>query len=144
MPSATSFAQVSKARYGIARELGQVDFSAARAAIEQALSAHGFGVLTTIDLQQTMKKKLDVDMPPYVILGACNPPLAHQALEAEPAVGLLLPCNVVVAQHENGVVVSAVDPAQLFGVVDRPELTPVAQQVRDKLVAAIESIRVPA
>lgn len=133
-------ADFENSRYGITRNLGDLDFGRAREAVEKALATEGFGVLTTIDVQATMKKKLDVDMPPYLILGTCNPPLAHQALQAEPAAGLLLPCNVVLAQQDDGVVVSAVDPEKMFEVVGRPEVAPLAQQVRDKLTAAIEKI----
>ena len=128
--------------YGLTRQLGQVDFAAARAAVQQALAGQGFGVLTEIDVQATMKKKLDVDVAPYVILGACNPSLAHQALSAEPAIGLLLPCNVVVAQTDTGVAVSAIDPTKQFEVVGRPEIAPLAEQVRDKLAAALEAVTV--
>ncbi|MCB0039478.1 MAG: DUF302 domain-containing protein [Caldilinea sp.] len=107
------------------------------AAVEQvtaALKEQGFGVLTEIDFKATMKKKLDVDFQKYVILGACNPPLAHRALSAEPAIGLLLPCNVIVYEDEaGGSVVSLVDPIAMLGFVDNPALAPVAQEARTRL-----------
>ena len=108
------------------------------AAVEQvtaALKEQGFGVLTEIDVKATMKKKLDVDFQKYVILGACNPPLAHRALSAEPAIGLLLPCNVIVYEDEaqGGSVVSLVDPIAMLGFVDNAALAPVAQEARTRL-----------
>ena len=107
------------------------------AAVEQvtaALKEQGFGVLTEIDVKATMKQKLDVDFKKYVILGACNPPLAHRALSAEPAIGLLLPCNVIVYEDEaGGSVVSLVDPIAMLGFVDNPALAPVAQEARTRL-----------
>lgn len=107
-------------------------------AVEQvtaALKEQGFGVLTEIDVKATMKKKLDVDFQKYVILGACNPPLAHRALSAEPAIGLLLPCNVIVYEDEaqGGSVVSLVNPIAMLGFVDNPALAPVAQEARTRL-----------
>lgn len=107
-------------------------------AIEQvtaALKEQGFGVLTEIDVKATMKKKLDVDFRKYVILGACNPPLAHQALTTEPAIGLLLPCNVIVYEDEErgGAVVSLVDPLAMMGFIDNPGLGPVASEARARL-----------
>lgn len=128
--------------YGVTRQLGAVDFEQAREAVEAALAEQGFGVLTTIDVKATMKKKLDVDMAPYLILGACNPTLAHQALGAELPIGLLLPCNVVLAQSKEGVVVSAIDPVELFHVVKRPDVEPLAHQVREKIAAALEAIKI--
>ena len=108
------------------------------AAVEQvtaALKEQGFGVLTEIDVKATMKKKLDVDFQKYVILGACNPPLAHRALSAEPAIGLLLPCNVIVYEDEaqGGSVVSLVDPIAMLGFVGNAALAPVAQEARTRL-----------
>ena len=135
-------ADFENARYGITRNLGNIDFDRACESVRQALATQGFGVLTTIDVKQTLKTKLDVDVPPYVILGACNPPLAHKALQAEPAAGLLLPCNVVVAQQADGVVVCAIDPDKMFEVVGRPEIAHLAQQVRDKLTVALEQIAI--
>jgi len=127
--------------YGLTRKLPIREFSEALDATRAALATEGFGVLTEIDVKATLKKKLDVDFRNYVILGACNPPLAHKALSGEPAVGLLLPCNVVVAQDpDGGIVASAIDPVSMFSVVDRPELKPVVQEVRTKLSRAMAAI----
>ena len=110
------------------------DFAAAIARVTDALKAEGFGVLTSIDVKDTLKKKLDVEFRPYTILGACNPTLAHRALLAAPEVGLLLPCNVVVAQAGPGSVdISLVDPIGMLGFVQRPELEPIAAEARAKL-----------
>ena len=105
-------------------------------AIEQvtsALKAEGFGVLTEIDVKATLKQKLGLDFKRYTILGACNPPLAHQALLTEPDIGLLLPCNVIVYELEGGSVVSIVDPLSMLGVVENPALKPVANEARARL-----------
>jgi uncharacterized protein (DUF302 family) len=101
--------------------------------VTAALKAEGFGVLTEIDVKATMKKKLDVDFRKYAILGACNPPLAHKALSTELELGLLLPCNVIVYEEGGGSVVSIVDPISMLGVVDSPELKPVADEARGRL-----------
>ncbi len=98
-----------------------------------ALKAEGFGVLTEIDVKATLKQKLDVDFKRYAILGACNPPLAHQALLAEPDIGLLLPCNVIVYELDGGSVVSIVDPLSMLGMVNNPALDPVAEEARARL-----------
>jgi uncharacterized protein (DUF302 family) len=103
--------------YGITRRIPSTTLAAARERVTAALKEEGFGVLTEIDVQATLAKKLDVQMDPYVILGACNPKLAHQALTKEPAIGLLLPCNVVLAQEGKDVVVSAASPRAMFAVV---------------------------
>lgn len=113
-------------------------------AIEQttdALKAEGFGVLTEIDIKATLKKKLDVDFKKYQILGACNPPLAHKALTAEDHIGLMLPCNVIVQEHDNGKVeVSAVDPVASMQAIKNDELGGVAQEVRNLLKKVIKSL----
>lgn len=105
-----------------------------------ALSAEGFGVLCEIDVQATMKAKLDVDRDPYLILGACNPPLAHRALEAEPEIGALLPCNVVVYVAGGTTRVSAIDADRMLSIVGRDDLEPVAAEVRERLRRVIEAI----
>jgi uncharacterized protein (DUF302 family) len=118
------------------------DYETALAQTVDALKAEGFGVLTEIDVKETMKKKLGVDFTPYKILGACNPPLAHRALTIAPEVGLLLPCNVVVRQVEEGVSeVSLVDPLGMMAVVGKPELQVVAQEARTKLERVASSLK---
>jgi uncharacterized protein (DUF302 family) len=102
-----------------------------------ALRTEGFGVLTEIDVAATMKARLDVDLTPYVILGACNPPLAHRALTTDPAIGALLPCNVVVRADGGSVVVEAMDPQAVLGLVGDPRVDEVAGDVRARLVRAI-------
>ena len=108
--------------------------------VREALAAQGFGVLTEIDVQATMKTKLDIDVEPYLILGACNPPLAHQALTAEPEIGLLLPCNVTVRTEAGRTVVQAMNPQLMVSVVDRPALQAVADEAALRLQAALDSL----
>ena len=105
-----------------------------------ALSDNGFGVLTEIDVKATMKKKLDVEMSAYRILGACNPKMAHHAIGIEPRVGAMLPCNVILREVEDGVEVSAIDPVASMQAIENSELTAVAGQVRDLLAKAVASI----
>ena len=100
--------------------------------VTAALKEEGFGVLTQIDVKATLKKKLDADFRKYVILGACNPPLAHKALTTELEIGLLLPCNVIVYEEEEGSKVSIVDPLSMLGVVENPDLSPVAEEARTR------------
>ncbi len=115
------------------------DFDTAYARTVEALKAEGFGVLTEIDVKETLKKKIGVDFPPYKILGACNPPLAYRALIADPEVGLLLPCNVTIRQVEDGgIEVALVDPLSMLGVVSEPELQPVA----DEAAARLKRVRI--
>jgi uncharacterized protein (DUF302 family) len=110
------------------------DYESALARVEEALKLEGFGILTEIDVKATFKKKLDVDFRPYMILGACNPPLAHRALTAAPEVGLLLPCNVTVAQAEDGLIdVSLVDPLSMLGIIENEDLRTVAQEAHERL-----------
>jgi uncharacterized protein (DUF302 family) len=128
---------MTDARYGITKSLGHVEFDRAVDRVTEALKEVGFGVLTDIDVKATMKQKLDADFRPYRILGACDPPLAKQALESEPLIGLLLPCNVVVLEEEDGTVTaSAVNPTEMFKVVDRPEMRGLAEQVGATLESA--------
>ena len=124
--------------YGHTRTLEGVDFDQALQRVTAALKDEGFGILTEIDVKATLKKKLDVDLRPYKILGACNPALAHQALSTEPEIGLLLPCNVVVAEEEDGrISVSVASPEQMFRMVDNPDLSDVADQAEAKLLRVL-------
>ena len=112
----------------------EAEFDSAVEKVTEELKKEGFGVLTEIDVKATLKKKIDVDFRPYKILGACNPPLAHQALTTAPEVGLLLPCNVTVAQEDNGrVLISIIDPELMLGVVDNPALEAVACDAKERL-----------
>lgn len=115
-------------------------FDEAVAATRTALAGQGFGVLTEIDVQATMKAKLDADVEPQLILGACNPHLAHQALQAEPDIGLLLPCNVVVRQTGTTTIVSALDPQLMVTLPGNPALQPVADDAAQRLGAALASL----
>jgi uncharacterized protein (DUF302 family) len=108
--------------------------------VTEALKSEGFGILTEIDVKETLKKKLDVDFRPYKILGACNPPFAYQALQAEDKVGIMLPCNVIVQEKENGVEIAAVDPVASMQAIDNPKLGKIADEIRLKLRRAIDSI----
>lgn len=108
--------------------------------VKEALKAQGFGTLTEIDIQATLKEKIDADVDPYVILGACNPHLAHRALQLEPDVGLLLPCNVVVRTHGDRTMVSALDPGVIAEMADHPGLKPIAEEATRLLDLALESL----
>ena len=110
------------------------------ATVTEALKVEGFGILTDIDVKATMKKKLDLDFRPYRILGACNPPLAHQALSAEDKIGTMLPCNVIVQQSGNDFEVAAVDPVVSMSGVDNPALGPLAGEVREKLRRVVDAL----
>ena len=117
------------------------DFDAVIARVKDALKAEGFGVLTEIDVAETLKSKIGKDFRPYRILGACNPNLAFQALSAEAKIGVMLPCNVIVQRYENGEVeVSSIDPATAMQTVGNPKLSAVASQVRAALQRVVESI----
>ena len=124
--------------FGKAVEYG---FDEAIERVTQELSKEGFGILTVIDVQATMKAKLDEDMRPYRILGACNPVLAHQAITAVPDIGLLLPCNVLVREDEDSRVhVDIMDPGAVLGLVDDARVDPLAGQVREKLEKVLEAL----
>jgi uncharacterized protein (DUF302 family) len=127
-------------RYGFGKAL-DLKFDAALERVTQELQKEGFGVLTEIDVAATMKKKLGQDMRPYRILGACNPPLAHRALLAEPSIGLLLPCNVVVREDETGkVLVEFMDPNAVLELVNKPEISRLAAEVRTRLERVMRAL----
>lgn len=128
--------------YGI-RTVLDLPFAEAVERTKSALSEQGFGVLSEIDLQEKLREKLGVDVAKYLILGACNPPLAYRALQAEPEIGLLLPCNVIVYEGTDGkTVVSAVDPGAMMAVVaGNPAIAEVGEDARRRLTAAIDSLR---
>lgn len=121
-------------RYGFGITLPDIAFDDAVRRVTEALKNESFGVLTEIDVRETLKKKLDVEFRPYVILGACNPPLAKRALEAEPDIGLLLPCNIIVEQQEEGRIhVAIADPKAMFALVDNAAVAPVAEEAEERL-----------
>ncbi len=115
-----------------------LDFAEAVTRVREELAREGFGVLCEIDVQATLKQKLGVERDPYVILGACNPPLAHAALEAEPELGVLLPCNVVVYRRQGETHIAAVDAEQMLSIVGNDELAESAAEVRRRLSAVVE------
>ena len=117
-----------------------LSFDEAVARTREALQEQGFGVLTEIDVQATLKSKLDLDMEQYLILGACNPQLAHQALDVDRDIGLLLPCNVVVRRSGDATLVQALDPQVMVSVPGRPDLQPVADEATARLAAALEAV----
>lgn len=115
-----------------------LSYDAAVAKVAEELTKEGFGVLTTIDVRETLRKKLNVDFPRYVILGACNPPFAHQALLAEEEIGLLLPCNVIVYEKNGGTFVSAFDPMMMTMIVENERIQPVAQEIQVRIKRVME------
>jgi uncharacterized protein (DUF302 family) len=128
----------TKFGFGKTVDLG---FEEAVETVTEELGKEGFGVLTEIDVQATLKKKLGEDMRPYKILGACNPPLAHRAVSAVPEIGLLLPCNVLVREDDDGKVhVSFMDPGSVLGLVDNPDVEPLAAQVKEKLERVLAAL----
>lgn len=108
--------------------------------VTEELKKEGFGVLTTIDVKETLKKKLNVDFNKYIILGTCNPPFAYQALQAEEQVGLLLPCNVIVYEKDGKTVLAAFDPMSMAKVMDNEAMQPIAEQVKAKLLRAMNAV----
>ncbi len=128
------------ASYGI-RKVLSCTYEEALPRVKEALSRQGFGILTEIDVKATLKKKLAVDFNKYMILGACNPTIAHMTLQAEIEVGLLLPCNVIVYEDNNKeTVVSAIDPVKMLEIVGNPELNPNAEKVKELLEKAVSSL----
>ena len=126
--------------YTISRTLSR-PYAETVTAVREALAEQGFGVLTEIDLKAALKEKIDADIAPYVILGACRPPLAHQAVQADPSIGALLPCNVVVrSQDAEHTVVEALDPDVMMSVADSAALDEVAADAKKRLTAALDSL----
>lgn len=126
--------------YALSRTL-PISYEEADQRVRDALQEEGFGVLTEIDVAATLREKLDVQWPRYEILGACNPPLAHKALQAEPDIGLLLPCNVVVRSLPDGqTVVEALDPVQQLAVADNPQLSTLASEVRERMQRVVDAV----
>ncbi|MBW2732528.1 MAG: DUF302 domain-containing protein [Deltaproteobacteria bacterium] len=127
--------------YAITRVIDDKTVAEVSSHIRDALNTEGFGVLTEIDVQATLKKKLNVDRKPYLILGVCNPSLANRALEAEPPIGVFLPCNVNVYEGDDGAVyVQTPKPTMMFGLVDNPSIKPIAEEVETKLKRVIEKL----
>ncbi len=124
-------------RYTLSKTTDQ-PFETAVERVRTELTAEGFGVLSEIDVQATLREKLGVDEEPYLILGACNPPLAHQALSAEPELGALLPCNVIVYRRDGETHISAIDAERMLSIVGNDDLASVATEVRTKLAAVVE------
>jgi uncharacterized protein (DUF302 family) len=126
--------------YGFGKAV-DLDFGQALQRVTEELKKEGFGILSDIDVQATLKAKLGKDMPRYRILGACNPPLAHRALEAEPSIGLLLPCNVVVREDDQGTVqVEVMDPRSVLQLVDNPGVSQLAGEVRERLERVLQGL----
>ena len=126
--------------YTINRLITGASFDLVEARTRKALADSGFGILTEIDVAATMQKKLGVEMPAYLILGACNPKMAHQAIGLEPRVGAMLPCNVILRAVDGGIEGSAINPTASMAAIDNPALHAVAGQVRDLLAGAIATI----
>jgi uncharacterized protein (DUF302 family) len=125
--------------YGFSRTVPHT-YDAAVERVTEELKKEGFGVLTTIDVRETLKNKLGVEFTRYIILGACNPPFAHRALQAEEQIGLLLPCNVIVYEKKGATVVAAFDPMVMLNVVEREDIRAIAEEVKAKLERAIAAV----
>lgn len=126
--------------YYLTKRIDGGDFSAVVTRAREALAEEGFGVLTEIDVQATLREKLGEETDPYLILGACNPSLAHRAIGAEPQIGVLLPCNVVVRQDDGAVVVDAMDPESVMSVVESPGVGEVAAEVKNRLSSVVAAL----
>ena len=126
-------------QYGISKTVG-LPYEKAVERITEELKKEGFGVLTTIDVKETLKKKLDVDFKRYMILGACNPPFAHKVLQVDENIGLLLPCNVIVYEKGDRSVVAAFDPMSMTKLIDHPEIETVAVEVAERLKRAVAAM----
>jgi uncharacterized protein (DUF302 family) len=126
-------------KYGFSK-ITDYGFEQAIDKVTEELKKEGFGVLTTIDVKDTLKKKIDVDFKKYTILGACNPKLAHSALQVEEELGLLLPCNIIVYEKSGKTVVSVFDPIIMTVVIENPEMKPVAEEVKNKLQRVLAAV----
>ncbi|MBW7843560.1 MAG: DUF302 domain-containing protein [Ignavibacterium sp.] len=126
-------------QYGFSKTT-EYKFDQAIDKVTEELKKEGFGVLTTINVKDTLKKKIDVDFKNYTILGACNPPFAHQVLQAEEEIGLLLPCNVIVYEKNDKTVVSVFDPMTMTAVIDNPKIKTVAEEVKKKLERVLKAV----
>lgn len=126
--------------YHLSKRIEAADFDEVVEETRAALSAQGFGVLTEIDVKATLKDRLDEDMDQYLILGACNPKMAHRAIGVVPEIGVLLPCNVVVREDDGDVIIDAMDPASVMAVVDKPGVTTIADEVRTLLENAVSAV----
>lgn len=126
--------------YSMRRGLAGVSYADAVERVTEALTAEGFGVLTTIDVKEVFRNKLDIDFRPYLIMGACNPQLAHQALTDEPSIGLLLPCNVVVEETESGVEVSIARPRAMMGIAGADALQDMADEAEERLSRVLANV----
>ncbi|MFO7524951.1 MAG: DUF302 domain-containing protein [Ignavibacteriaceae bacterium] len=126
-------------QYGFSKTT-DYSFNQAIEKVTDELKKEGFGILTTIDVKDTLKNKINVDFKNYTILGACNPPIAHKALQTEEELGLLLPCNVVVYEKDNKTVVSIFDPMMMTKVIDNDEMIPIATEVKERLQRVLEAV----
>ena len=128
-------------RYALVKELPGTEYDDAVTRATELLADEGFGVLTKIDVKATLKKKLDLDFKRYIILGACNPQLAHQAISGEPFIGVLLPCNVLVMERDGGgSIVAAFKPTAGFSLVDNPDVAPIAEEVESRVRRVLENM----
>ncbi len=127
-------------KYYMSKKLADTDFASAIEKVTAGLKEEGFGILTQIDIKETLKKKLDEDFRPYTILGACNPPFAHKALLAEDKIGTMLPCNVIVQQTNDGIEVAAVDPVASMKAVENDSLGEIATEIQGRLQRVIDKL----
>ena len=131
---------MSEQNYALTKQLPTTNYDDAVVAVTAALKEEGFGVLTEIDVKKTFKAKLDVDFRRYIILGACNPKLAHRSISAEPNIGLLLPCNVIVSEEGDGAMVGIINPHEMFRIVDNADMNPIVEDVNTKLRRVLDKL----
>ena len=141
MVAGTEMEPPMEIRYALVKELPELDYDDAVARATELLADEGFGVLTEIDVKATLKKKINVDFRRYVILGACHPQLAYQAMTGEPFIGVLLPCNVLVMERDGGgSIVAGFKPTAGFSLVDNPDVAPIAEEVEGKMRRALDRL----